>query len=127
MTRRCRLCLPARLRTVGALSGSVYFNEPEKYGLDLRPFPAYAAVYPLPPEDLSDIAYFFQDANLPRHFTPGILALGEQVRQWKLAFRRSIPPVFCVADRDGALEFFDTRPCAPARRAKIDGPAKFTR
>jgi hypothetical protein len=26
---------------------SVYFNEPGKYGLDLRPFPAYAAVYPL--------------------------------------------------------------------------------
>jgi ribosomal peptide maturation radical SAM protein 1 len=105
---------------------SVYFNEPEKYGLDLRPAPDYAAVYPLPPEDLRDIAYFFRDANSPRDgiIKPGVLALGEQVRRWRAAFFRSIPPVFCLSDREGALDFFDTRPCAPARRVKIDGLAR---
>jgi ribosomal peptide maturation radical SAM protein 1 len=105
---------------------SVYFNEPKNHGLDLRPFPAYAAVYPLPAEDLRDLAYFFYDANSPHQgkFKPGVLALGEQVRQWKNAFSRAVRPVFCVTDRDGVLDFFDTRPCAPIRRAKISGLAR---
>ena len=39
--------------------------------------------------------------------------------------RSSVPgSVFCVTDRDGVLDFFDTRPCAPVRRARIDGLAR---
>jgi hypothetical protein len=105
---------------------SVYFNEPQTHGLDLRPFPAYAAVYPLPAEELRDLAYFFCDSNSPHQgeIKPGVLALGEEVRQWKSSFHRTVPPVFCVTDRDGVLDFFDTRPCALVRRAKIEGLAR---
>ena len=105
---------------------SVYFNEQQKYGLNLRPFTAYEAVYPLPPEDLKDIAYFFYDANAKDRHVPkaSFVELGTQVSHWKNAFFREYPAVFCVTDRGDVLDFYDTRPCAPERRVRIDGLAR---
>lgn len=105
---------------------SVYFNEPEKYGLDLRPFPAYALVYPFSEAELRDLAYFFYDANRrnPGEVHPNIRILAAEVQRWIIAFNRPVRPVFCVSDRDEMLEFFDTRPCAPARRVSIGGLAR---
>jgi len=105
---------------------SVYFNEQQKHGLDLHPFSVYEAVYPLAPEELKDIAYFFYDANAKNRCEPkpGVLKLGEQVVHWKRAFFSNNPAVFCVTDRGDALDFFDTRPCAPERRARIEGLAR---
>ena len=105
---------------------SMYFQEPEKYGLDLQPYPGYACIFPFSDEDLRDIAYFFHDANQPgaAEASPEIQALGEQVRQWKMVFQRPVPPVLTVADNGDHLDFFDTRPCAPRRRSSLTGRAR---
>lgn len=105
---------------------SVYFNEPEKHGLDLKPYQIYEAIYPSPPDDLRDIAYFFFDANATnRHEpNPSALILARQVMEWKRAYNRQVPAVFCVTDCGDCLQFYDTRPCAPERRVRLDGIAR---
>ena len=105
---------------------SSYFTHPEQYNLELRPFPAYAAVYPFSPEDLMDIAYFFRNtrADKPADYLPKIQALGERVKEWRTVFSRAVPPVFTVDDLGTELRFFDTRPCAPERRTTLSGLAR---
>ncbi|MEE3326349.1 MAG: RiPP maturation radical SAM C-methyltransferase [Myxococcota bacterium] len=102
---------------------SVYFNEQERYGLRLEPYPAYGQVFPYPPEDLRDAAYFFYDEANPNSadVPEEIMELGDAVKSWKSAFVRSIPPVLCATPGEGSLQFFDTRPCAVERRVTLTG------
>lgn len=45
---------------------SPYHQRPASFGLALEPYPAYASVYPFPPERLRELAYYFQDRNRSR-------------------------------------------------------------
>lgn len=102
---------------------SVYFEEPEKFGLDLRPYPAYSAVYPFGDDDLQDLAYFFRDANRPKNGTvlPGVAALQAAVVEWRKCYAQRLRPVLSATDDGESLRFFDTRPCAPRRRVELQG------
>jgi magnesium-protoporphyrin IX monomethyl ester (oxidative) cyclase len=102
---------------------SVYHEHPERYGLTLVPYPSYFSVYPLPPEQMRDLAYFFIDAGAPSppRPAPGAEALGARVAEWKALFHRDLRPVLCMTVEDGGVHFLDTRPCAPARRTTIEG------
>ncbi len=101
----------------------VYHQRPERFGLDLVPYPAYAAVYPMAPEQLAELAYFFVDARdgRPGEPTSGAEALGGAVADWRGAFAREPRPVLCMTDADDTIEILDTRPCAMARRATLQG------
>jgi len=105
---------------------SVYFNAQESHGLNLEPFPAYREVYPFPEAALREVAYFFYDANRqdPGRVAPEIQKLGDAVRDWVKAYHRPVRPLFCVTDREETLEFFDTRPGAQERRARLTGLAR---
>ncbi len=102
---------------------SVYHARPDAYGLELVPYPSYASVYPIPPEQMMDLAYFFVDARARRfaRIAPGAAALGARVAEWKALFHRDVKPVLCLTVEDGAVHFLDTRPCAVARHATIKG------
>jgi ribosomal peptide maturation radical SAM protein 1 len=104
---------------------SVYHAHPERYGLDLRPYPSYFAVYPVAPERMMDLAYFFVDANRPDPgaVAPGAAVLAARVAEWRALFGRDVRPVLCMTVSDGTVTFLDTRPCAVARRTTIDGLA----
>lgn len=97
---------------------SLYHQNPEKYGIDLRPAPAYGGIYPISGEALNDIAYFFTDARLGDApvIPPGVAALSREVVQWDALHRSESKPVLCVSENEGQLEFFDTRPCAAETR-----------
>jgi ribosomal peptide maturation radical SAM protein 1 len=106
---------------------SAYWRHADRYGLALRPLPAYARVYPLPPADLQNLAYFFHDPAQPRPFLetesvgPGLDALRRIVTEWRQAHLRPTPPLLGADDRGGRLDCYDTRPCAPARRVSLTG------
>ena len=101
---------------------SVYHTSPERFGLTLKPSPSYASVYPLGEEDLTDLAYFFADQSPRATFTgPGVRALAAQVIEWFALFERGLNPVLSMAVRGEAIDIFDTRPCAVARRHELAG------
>jgi ribosomal peptide maturation radical SAM protein 1 len=102
---------------------SVYQQDPAKFGLALEPDPSYERVYPLAPDALGDLAYFFVDAAEPKPIRPGpgARALIRQVLAWTRCFRRPVKPVLTLTDDGDAIEFFDTRPCAVARRHAVSG------
>ena len=104
---------------------SVYHAHPERYGVDLRPYPSYFAVYPLGPERMTDLAYFFVDASRaePSAVAPGAPALAARVAEWKALFARDVRPVLCMTADGGTVTFLDTRPCAAARRTTLEGLA----
>lgn len=105
---------------------SVYFEQAVRYGLDLKPFPAYGAVYPFSEEDLAGIAYFFYDASAVDTPEPheAVVAMATRVKEWIVAFNKPLRPVFCYDDDGSTLRFLDTRPCAPARRTELTGLAR---
>jgi ribosomal peptide maturation radical SAM protein 1 len=103
---------------------SVYHQRPADFGLSLTPYPNYSVIYPLAPELLQDLAYFFINGNVPLSpdASPGAIALGAAVGNWKASHKfEELRPVFCADDVGDAIEFFDTRPCAPVRRSSISG------
>jgi ribosomal peptide maturation radical SAM protein 1 len=100
---------------------SVYHQHPETYGLDLRPHPTYASVYPVSAAAMADLAYFFVDGEAPAAPTPGIGALSGALDVWKTAFAGPVKPMLCLSDGGDAIEILDTRACAVARRATLVG------
>lgn len=110
---------------------SVYQREPERFGLRLVPFDSYRDVFPVSPEGLADLAYFLKDAG-DAHEThdslrietvepPGIAALQEAVRVWQKAAGHFEPALLTMDDEGDAVTLFDTRPCAPERRVRLEG------
>ena len=102
---------------------SVYQQTPAKFGLALEPDPSYERVYPLHPDALADLAYFFVDAAEPKppRPGPGARALIREVLAWTRSFRRAVKPVLTCTDDGEAIHFFDTRPCAVERRHAVSG------
>jgi ribosomal peptide maturation radical SAM protein 1 len=101
---------------------SLYHQSPEKYSLQLAPSPSYAAVYPLSPDDLNELAYFFADQSpIADYSGPGARFLGRHVLEWYALFESGLGPVLSMTDRGHEIDIYDTRPCAVARRTTLSG------
>jgi len=110
---------------------SPYHQRPETFGLALTAAPAAAHVYPLPPAELGDLAYYFADAGRPDVFTgaggevaagrPGVRAMEAALLPWQMAFWRGELPLLTVADDGAALAVEDTRSLAAERRCELTG------
>ena len=108
---------------------SPYHTRPEKYGITLGPNRYYPYVYPLPPHELNDIAYFFEEAGdlagPPPHLRaeerPGRLSLESWVDAWIRRFWKGLPIILSMTDDGSALRIIDTRACAVARTTVLEG------
>ncbi len=104
---------------------SPYYRDASRYGFDLAPEPAYAQVYPLPPEEMSELANFFTDRARVR--APAGLAqqlLVEWLDTWRSMHEEEAPPVLEMrSTAEGALEITDTRSCRTAERHRLEGEA----
>lgn len=114
---------------------SPYFQHSEEFGLDLEPFWTYAYVYPLPPEILTDLAYYFEDKNRDSMEAelkkrPGLRTARTAVVQWnqlwsQLGFGDSRlkqkPPTLTMTDDGEKIKIFDTRPVASAMLHLLKG------
>ncbi|NJP88761.1 RiPP maturation radical SAM protein 1 [Nonomuraea sp. FMUSA5-5] len=115
---------------------SVYHQRAGQLGLTLTPISAMAHVYPLDRADLDDLTYFFtaepeSDTLDLAAFSradvrerPGTVAVYEAVREWRAAFRRHLPPILSLVDRDGVLDIMDSRGCARRWRTTLSGLAR---
>ncbi len=112
---------------------SPYHSRPERYGLELAPFAHYASVYPVAAEDLSEMAYYFQDPRrrpaaeeLVRR--PGLKRMLRAVSAWKALWGQgggrvttAEPPRLAFRRTSEGIEIEDSRPCAPASRVLLTG------
>lgn len=110
---------------------SPYHERPERYGIEIRANHRYASVYPLPPEELEKLAYFFEDvpeqrARPDRQMkSPGRWALRLAIDKWiRLFTKAELPTLLSVSDDGQVIHVLDTRPVALARRRDIDGVAR---
>ena len=90
---------------------SPYFNNPERYGLKLRPSPCYQYAYPLTGETLFDQVYFFEDDDRPAvpESRPGVAAMRSAIKMWVLKWRDGPPPVLTMVDTSDSLVIEDSR------------------
>jgi hypothetical protein len=92
---------------------SPFYNQAREFGLrNVRAMEAYAYVYPLPENDLRNLAYFFEfdygDGRTPVEYVrPAISA----IEQWA-ALAEQRPPRLDAFGAGAVLVIEDTRPCA---------------
>jgi ribosomal peptide maturation radical SAM protein 1 len=108
---------------------SVYHKNAEKMGLRLEPVPAMRHVYPLSPEKLADLAYFFvaadnRDVMDVLRERPGAARAWGNVKRWRKAFFEELRPVLSMEDRGDVLRILDTRACAKELMHELTGPSR---
>jgi ribosomal peptide maturation radical SAM protein 1 len=115
---------------------SVYHNRAQEMELKLLPISAMSFVYPVAPEKLADLAYFFLAEGAPDafhkageysdfiHTRPGLARVLKGVRRWKKEFWRGLTPILAMQDDGEVLEILDSRSCAEEFRATFTGLAR---
>jgi ribosomal peptide maturation radical SAM protein 1 len=118
---------------------SPYFTKSQEYGLDLQPLDFYELAYPVPAEQLRDLAYYFADQNLAPYQYHAIEWLGELhqlINTWRGAWEGSAPPprLALTSDSTGDQGVLDTRfgsrqwlpvgPDAAAMLRRLASPAR---
>ena len=114
------------LRPPGAVSAirldrfSPNFNQAEQFGLvEIRPFAMYQLVYPIPPEGVANVAYFFEyrygDGREPTSYLKETL---EKAATWKQNRGGDLVKRY---GNDPELMIVDTRPEHPHRSYPLNG------
>jgi len=109
---------------------SPYHTDPTKHGIRIQAARSYRAVYPLPVEELDNLAYFFEDyagegrREDRRLDTPGRVALSLALKQWREAFWSPLPPILSMSDTEEGLHILDTRSVAVERRHRVQGRSR---
>ena len=102
---------------------SPYHRDAETYGFDLIPQPAYAYVYPLPPEEMEELAYYFVDRNRVPGAGIGQRLVVAWLGIWRDLHDEGNAPVLTMR-RDGeTIVIEDTRSCRTAKRRRLKGLA----
>ncbi len=108
---------------------SRYHAEPAAHALSLHPHPAYHHVYTLPPADLEDLAYFFEDRSsgtvTDRQSAAGLQRAAAAIRAWRTLFWGQADgcgrPALTMSRRNGMLLLWDNRPVASAAEVALEG------
>jgi magnesium-protoporphyrin IX monomethyl ester (oxidative) cyclase len=102
---------------------SPYHDSPAEHGLQLVPNRAYAHVYPLEPQALEDMAYYFEQRDWTPKQTPPYRLMAERLEAWNRAFHGSgAPRARLLARPEGdTVVITDTRPGAAAGQYTLTG------
>jgi magnesium-protoporphyrin IX monomethyl ester (oxidative) cyclase len=105
---------------------SVYFEERDRYGLDLRPMDFYELVYPFEPPVLENLAYYFEDHDARAGYVQAcrryLKPLRAIIAQWRALWddpdggRPQLTLIEHSRSADGAV-ILDSRAGRPAFRA----------
>ncbi len=87
---------------------SPYFNEAEKYKLDLHPLDYYNLIYPFPKQVLAQIAYYFSDHNYDsdymKYTARWVKKLESRVAEWQSRWKDVeigvFPQLYFVLEND---------------------------
>lgn len=108
---------------------SPYHSNPGKYGVKLKPYWTYQHCYPLEPEALGNLAYFFEDDGtgppgryLPeeeKETRPGLVALKQEVSKWQKDYDGTRNLI--IEEMDDTLWVTDTRSDAQRKVYQLRG------
>lgn len=94
---------------------SPYHRDASAYALDLVPEPAYAHIYPLPPDEMRDLAYYFAERTPAPPAAIGQRLLVAWLGLWRDAHESATTRPLLEMRRDGdTIEITDTRSCRTA-------------
>ncbi|HJQ27226.1 MAG TPA: RiPP maturation radical SAM C-methyltransferase [Blastocatellia bacterium] len=113
---------------------SPYHQRPESFDLALSPFPLYGYVYPLPPAQLGELAYYFHDerrrtAKEELERRPHLKRVMKMLAVWNMLWgqggsqRTGEKPILLMREAGDAIHIEDTRPCAVAASHVLEGLA----
>jgi len=95
---------------------SPYFNEPGKYGLDLKPSDYYTLIYPFRKEEVENLAYHFVDGNAGAKYIHGMTKwigkLRELLSHWHSRWQTKDPfghPQLHLKESDLSIVVHDSR------------------
>lgn len=95
---------------------SPYFNETEKYNLNLQPLDYYNLIYPFSEETIRDIAYYFSDHNFDSEYIKNtakwIRKLESRIISWRSKWEgvnEGVFPKLFMYDREGMTLISDSR------------------
>lgn len=124
---------PGRFNYMEYLRFSSYFDNPEAYGLKLKPSGLLDFAYPLPASEIANLAYTFEpeegpenkgeplDAPIPDR--PGLEATSQAMLAWHQAWSQN-EVTLCGREAQEALEIRDTRPYSPMESIRLEGLAR---
>jgi ribosomal peptide maturation radical SAM protein 1 len=99
---------PNGLIQVGYHRFSPYFEKAKDYGIDPVPDPAYFSIYPFPEEQVSSLAYYFEDRSGTPRRAEVLDLLGMQFARWRHRFWDQAP-ILSLADDGTKVNIIDTR------------------
>jgi hypothetical protein len=104
---------------------SPMFNDPERFGITIEPFRAYRYVYPLPDEEIRNLAYAFSFRSARADTTDTMIPPPYARRAYNayLIWKRFHPQVefSFVVEPDGTVVVRDTRGIAVHREQRLSG------
>jgi hypothetical protein len=95
---------------------SPYAERPREYGLSLRPFHGYAAIYPPGAAEDPELAYYFVDAEGAKNRQMEQPQLGARLEAWRTAFWEHDASLTMEEDT-----ILDTRRPGVEKRTQVDG------
>jgi ribosomal peptide maturation radical SAM protein 1 len=106
---------------------SPYHKLAAEYGLKLRPSDFYSMIYPFPPEDLENLAYFFRDEDFrAAYLTSTARWLGklrERIGQWHLRWKHDPKPELVFRGAEESPWVFDSRGVQPIEH-RLEEPGR---
>ncbi|MDD5521981.1 MAG: RiPP maturation radical SAM C-methyltransferase [Kiritimatiellae bacterium] len=118
---------------------SAYFQDPGSFNLKLEPYADYSQVYPLSPQQILDLAYFFRSENVPNSDNNhternGTNRLNRVLAEWREVFWGKLNavtgsdfqntcPVLTMRDDNRRIRIRDTRPVAVQADIELQGTA----
>jgi ribosomal peptide maturation radical SAM protein 1 len=92
---------------------SPYFNEAERYGLQLHPLPFYELIYPFDRQSFTNMAYFFGDQNYRAEYLKGVVQyigpLQRAIDAWIKLWESGQRPELSVSQAEGRTVVHDSR------------------
>src|SRR5262249_54990171 len=118
---------PGHCGPISLDSFSPHFNAARQFGLcRVRPHRAYRYVFPRPPEELEQLAYFFEfDYAEARDVASYAAPLVREVERWWALQSPSVPagrrPALDLTHADAGVLVTDTRPGAARKEQRLSG------
>ena len=113
---------PAYATPIQFIRFSPYHRDRAKYGFDLIPEPAYAHVYPLPSEEMEDLAYYFVERTPTEREDLGQRLVVAWLGIWSDQ-HESERPVLDMRREGADIVIDDTRSCRTSKRHRLKGLA----
>ena len=100
---------------------NVYYNNPEKYGLDLCPAYYYRFVMPDNDDYVWGLAYNFDDRNAAKERPEVYDRVEKLVQEWRLPWMKKTPERLEMELFDDKTEIRDTRMCSSSVYRTLNG------